>query len=132
MSACEILVFDQHGGLLRKGLALAPGQTVELSYLHSVTHSIVRETLAADAKGFTQQQIEFSEPGPGLPDQALPGEEFVRLSDRFVFRNMNRPIGVLNMRVDPAQQQQMTAGSTVVSLTQWGRRALRLAAHNCP
>ena len=128
--ACEIRIIDRNGGEL-ESIAVSGGSLVELRYLHSVTRTIVRETLGLDPRGFVQQRIEFLEQGPGLPTQALAGERYVRLPDRFVYENMQRTIGVLDMRVDPAQRQELEADGVTHSLTRWGRRSLRLEAHDC-
>lgn len=129
--ACELRIAASNGGLALQTIALGPVRQVDLTYLHSVTKTPVRETLALDAGGFVQQRIEFFVPGPGLPTEALPGERFERLPDRFVYDNMQRRIGVLHMRVDPAQEQALQTGGTTHALTRWGATALRLSTHDC-
>ena len=110
----------QHGPLKQQSSknrqSLPPSRELVLAYLHSVTRTLVRETLTADAGGLVQQRIEFSVPGPGLPTEALPGERFERLPDHFVYDHMQRRIGVLTMRVDPAQAQTLQAGGSASRL----------------
>jgi hypothetical protein len=130
-SACEIRVSRQRSDNVLQVVPLGSAREVTLTYLHSVTHTPVRETLALGRDGFVQQRIEFTEHGPGMPTEALPGERFLRTSHGFVIENMQRPVGILNMRVDPAQQQVLEAGGGAISLTRWGRQALRLQPHDC-
>ena len=130
-SACEIRVLQGRTGVLLARVAMGSARQFDLRYLHSVTRTPVRETLAVDASGLTQQRIEFYEPGPGLPTEALPGERFVRLPDRFVYEHMQRPLGALRMRVDPAQRQVLQVGAVVEPLTRWGRQSLELQPHGC-
>jgi hypothetical protein len=104
---------------------------VELTYLHSVTRTEVRETLQLGPTGFIQQRIEFLELGPGLPTEALKDERFVRLSDRFVYENMQRRLGDLQMRVDPAQRQVLQVDGVAYPLFRWGRQSLQLMVHEC-
>ncbi len=129
--ACELRVAAARGGDTLQTIALPPSRELVLAYLHSVTRTLVRETLTADAGGLVQQRIEFSVPGPGLPTEALPGERFERLPDHFVYDHMQRRIGVLTMRVDPAQAQTLQAGGSTHALTRWGATALQLSTHDC-
>ncbi len=129
--ACEIRLLEHRSGAWLQSIALGSARHIDLTYLHSVTKTPVRETLALDAHGFTQQRIEFFEQGPGLPTEALAGERFVRLADRFVYDNMQRPLALLVMRVDPAQRQTLETGAAAFSLTRWGAKALQLQAHEC-
>jgi len=130
-TACELQISEPRSGRVLQTVALGPAREVELSYLHSVTRTLVRETLALDKQGFVQQRIEFSVPGPGLPTEALPGERFERRAEGFIYDQMRRRIGVLHMRVDPAQAQTLRAAGTSHALTRWGATALRLAAEGC-
>lgn len=129
--ACEVQVRAARTGAALQTIGLGALREVELSYLHSVTRTVVRETLALDGLGFVQQRIEFSVPGPGLPTEALPGEVFERQADRFVYRQMERRVGVLHMRVDPAQAQTLSAGGVHHPLTAWGAIGLQLSPSGC-
>lgn len=131
--ACELHVDPSREGATLAVQVLGAARRVDLTYLHSVTKTLVRETLAIDAEGFVQQRIEFLMPGPGLPTEALPGEVFERRPDRFVYDQMRRRIGPeLLMRVDPAQVQTLEVpGQPPLALTRWGARGLRLTLHGC-
>ena len=128
---CELQISAARSGQVLQVLPLGASREVVLAYRHSVTRTPVLETLALDGAGFVQQRIEFSVPGPGLPTEALPGERFERLADRFVVDRMQRRIGVLHMRVDPDQLQTLQAAGTIHPLPRWGAAALRLATHDC-
>ena len=100
--SCTVHVDSARDGATLAVQPLVAVRRFDLTYLHSVTKTLVRETLAIDAEGFVQQRIEFLMPGPGLPTEALPGEVFERRPDRFVYDQMRRRIGPeLLMRVDP-------------------------------
>ena len=129
--ACELRISEARSGAALQTLPLGAAREVELSYQHSVTRTLVRETLAIDGQGFVQQRIEFSVPGPGLPTEALPGERFERRADGFVYDHMQRRIGVLQMRVDPAQAQTLRVAGTHHPLTRWGATSLRLDISGC-
>jgi hypothetical protein len=129
--ACELHISAARSGQLLQTITLGRPQQIELSYLHSVTRTLVRETLAVDGEGFVQERIEFSVPGPGLPTETLPGEHFERQAGGFVYSHMHRRVPVLLMRVDPAQAQTLQADGVRHPLTAWGAQALQLAAQDC-
>jgi hypothetical protein len=129
--ACEVRVLEARSGKVLQAIALGSLRRFDLTYLHSVTHTPVRETLALEQEGLVQQRIEFTEQGPGMPTQVLEGERFTREGGRFVFDQMHRPVQALRMRVDPAQRQALEAGGQTYSLVRWGRHSLQLLPHGC-
>ena len=129
--ACDVRVLQGRSDELLLSVHMGDIRQLDLTYLHSVTRTEVRETLALDASGFTQQRIEFLEHGPGLPTETLRGERFVRFGDRFVYDNMQRRLGDLHMRVDPTQFQTLKVGGVTYPLSRWGRQSLKLLVHDC-
>ncbi|HEX4885109.1 MAG TPA: DUF1850 domain-containing protein [Casimicrobiaceae bacterium] len=99
-----------------------------LRYRHSVTLTPVEERYRVDGATLVQTELRFEEHGPGLATEADAGGSWSREGGQFVLR-FERRFDEIVARVDAAQQPRLDIGGVAIDLAQWGRRAVRLAAH---
>ena len=110
-------------------VALAPGGTFSLSFLHSVTRRTVIDRYVVEGDRIVQTAEEFDDHGPGLPSSAEAGVTWERRDGVFIV-SMRRDISRLIVRghVDYANTLH---GAAILDLTQWGRRAVEIVAAGC-
>ena len=108
-----------------------PPATFSVSYLHSVTRTLVDERYVVENGALVQTEMRFEQHGPGLPTEADPGGSFTTEGGRFVSR-MSRRFDGIRMRVHRDQHPTLSSRGGRVDLARWGDRALMVVPVDCP
>lgn len=122
-----VLDFPEGNELAR--VAASSGGGFDLTFRHSVTRRIVRDRYVLEGSRIVQTEEEFDDHGPGLPAQAEPGTIWTRRDGVFAVK-MRREIPRLIVRAD-GEYANTLYGAASLDLTQWGRRAVEIAAVPC-
>ena len=128
--ACLALAGVPDGPRLATVVPAAPGGTFAITYVHSVTHTLVVETYRIDGHALVQTSIEFTEHGPGLPTAPDPGQSWRDVDGRFVV-TLDRRFESIRMRVHRDQSPRLVVGARSVDLARWGNRPVVLGVSTC-
>ncbi|MHA6346599.1 DUF1850 domain-containing protein [Roseivivax sp. CAU 1761] len=109
-------------------LPLGPGRDFELSFIHSVSRTRVRDSYRIDRGEIVQLRETYLAHGAGLPSgaEAPDATRWRHEGGRFIL-DMHRRTGPIALRVQPEFENMLHTDGTDLALADLGRRALTLA-----
>jgi len=127
-SSSRVLVvatFPQNTTLVRLNLDGQPG--FSLSFIHSVSKTLVVDVYALRNNQIIQTAEHFRAHGAGLPSNPNEpdGVSWEKQENEFIL-HMERPIPKLVVRTDQNYKNRLIIGSKTVNLNQWEDQALLL------
>ena len=108
---------------------LPPGDGFDLTFIHSVSRTPVRDSYVLRDGAILQTAEIFEAHGAGLPSLSNEvGATGWRHENGHFILEMERPIGTMIVRVQPAYDNALRIGDRTIPLASLGQKALRISA----
>ncbi|WP_113911522.1 DUF1850 domain-containing protein [Roseovarius dicentrarchi] len=131
-SPADFLCLSAHpGGAPLASYPLEPGASFALEFIHSVSRTPVMDSYRIDAGQIIQTSEVFLAHGAGLPSMSdeLDATGWRHEDGKFIL-DLDRPIGEMIVRVQPAYNNTLHTPVQSIALASLGHSALRIAACN--